>query len=171
MELVSPSVQYESLFLPFLSDLCLSDLKYSEFYSDASFCFCSYVKSLNDQSKGINLPEGYVPCNHYWLITDNHEIAGSLRIRHNIESHFLSYEGGHIGYDIAPSFRRRGYGTHMLKLGLEKAKHLNLSSVLITANEDNVGSRKIIESNGGLLDDVVMGEIFPYRVARYWVNR
>ena len=170
MELVSPSELYEQSFISFLNDFIQNDPENSDFYSEALVCFSSYVQSLNDQSKGINLPDGYVPCNHYWLMAENNEIVGALRVRHNIDTPFLSHEAGHIGYDIAPSFRKRGYGTQMLKLGLAKAKSLNLHSVLITADEDNIASRKIIESNGGILEQVVMGEVFPNPIAKYWVN-
>ena len=53
---------------------------------------------------------------------------------------------GHIGYDIAPSFRGRGYGKQMLKFALIEAKKLGITKVLITANEDNYASRRVIEA-------------------------
>jgi len=75
-----------------------------------------------------------------------------------------------IGYDIAPSFRRNGYGKTILKLALTKAKALGLHKILLTADEDNIASRKIIESNSGKLENIVMGKVFPNLLARYWIN-
>lgn len=170
MKLVSPSEYYEQSFLTFLNDFIKNDPENTEAYSAASDNFPHYVGTLLNQKQGIGLPEGYVPCSHYWLLTDDGHIAGALRIRHNIENDFLSHEGGHIGYDIAPSFRCQGYGTQMLKLGLQEANTLHLDSILITADEDNLPSRKIIESNGGILEEVVMGVVFPNPIAKYWIN-
>ena len=170
MKLVVPSVKLESEFLVFFEDFAAKDIGNIESYLLCQNDFSSYIQSLTDESNGINLPEGYVPCSHFWLIDDNQSILGVVRIRHNINNDFLTLEAGHIGYDIAPSFRRNGYGTEMLKLALIKAKELGLNQVLLTADEDNIASRKIIESNSGKLENIVMGKVFPNPLARYWIN-
>lgn len=170
MELVSPSCEYEDIFLAFLDDIKRFDAPNAEFYEPACSSFSKYVQSLIDESRGVNLPEGYVPCNHYWFLNQKGKMVGVLRIRHHIETPFLFHEGGHIGYDIAPSFREQGNGTQMLKHGLVKAKQLGLEKVLITADEDNIASRKVIEANGGVLEQIVMGRFFPCLVAKYWVT-
>lgn len=97
-------------------------------------------------------------------------ILGVIRIRHNINNEFLTLEAGHIGYDIAPSFRGFGHGKTMLKLALPKAKALGITKALITADEDNFASRKVIEANGGQFENIVMGKVFPNPLARYWVD-
>ncbi len=56
----------------------------------------------------------------------------------------------HIYYEIAPAYRGKGCGREMLRLGFLEAKKIGLEEVIITCNEDNVASRKIIEANGGL---------------------
>jgi len=170
MELISPTLEKEKEFLRLVGDFEISDPDNAEYYLAAKKSFSNYVKSLNDEAQGINLPEGYVPCNHYWLLNETGDISGIIRIRHNIDNPFLSLEGGHIGYDIAPSFRRKGYGTKILKLGLVKASLLGLKKVLVTADDDNAGSRKIIESSGGLFEQIIMGNVFPNPIARYWIN-
>lgn len=91
-------------------------------------------------------------------------------MRHHIENDFLALEGGHIGFDVAPSYRGRGYGKKMLKLVLPKASELGIRKALITADEDNIASRKVIENNGGIFENVVMGKVFPEPIARYWVS-
>ncbi len=82
----------------------------------------------------------------------------------------MSLEAGHIGYDIAPSFRGRGYGKQMLKLALPEIKKLGIEKALITADEDNYASRKVIEANGGQLENIIQGKVLPNPLARYWVR-
>lgn len=170
MELVSPSEIYQDDFLKFVEDFENNDPENAEFYSEASVCFSHYVSTLNDQALGLNLPKFYVPCSHFWLLTESKAIAGVIRVRHRIDNEFLSLEAGHIGYDIAPGFRRKGMGKVMLSLALKEAKFLGLTKVLITADEDNIASRKIIEANGGVFDRIVNGKVFPEPIARYWVE-
>jgi predicted acetyltransferase len=99
-------------------------------------------------------PAGRVPQTEYWLIV-NGSYAGEIRIRHHLVDELKRF-GGHIGYEVRPSMRRRGYGTLQLKLALQKVKHnLGLERVLITCDDDNIGSQRIIEHNGGRLIDKV----------------
>ncbi|MBE4325669.1 GNAT family N-acetyltransferase [Vibrio parahaemolyticus] len=169
MELVSPSLEFESEFSVFYQDFAKNDVDNAEYYRDGVSDFTRYVQQLQDEAQGLNLPDGYVPCNHFWFVDGNRNILGAIRIRHNINNEFLALEAGHIGYDVAPSHRGIGHGKSMLKLALPKAKMLGVSEALITADEDNIASRKVIESNGGKFEKVVMGKVFPEPVARYWV--
>lgn len=170
MNIVEPSLDLESAFLNFYQDFAEKDIENAEYYSDGVVDFPNYVQRLVDESNGVNLPDGYVPCNHLWLVNDQKMIMGVIRIRHNIDNAFLALEAGHIGYDIAPSFRGLGYGKNMLKLALPIAKQLGISKALITANEDNQASRRVIEANGGQFEKIVMGKVYPNSIARYWVN-
>ncbi|KDM91633.1 GNAT family N-acetyltransferase [Photobacterium galatheae] len=169
MELVVLSSELESAFADFYHDFIKHDPENADFYARGTENFADYVRQLQDEEEGINLPDGYVPCSHLWLV-ENAVILGAIRIRHHIENDFLSLEGGHIGYDVAPSARGRGNGKVMLKLALSKACELGIRKALITADEDNIASRKVIESNGGIFESVVMGKVFPEPIARYWVS-
>jgi predicted acetyltransferase len=71
--------------------------------------------------------------------------------------------GGHIGYDVRPSARRRGYATAMLRDALIVARRLGIESALVTCSVDNVGSRTVIERNGGVLEDERSGKL------RFWL--
>lgn len=135
--------------------------------SDLQNNFAEYIEKLLSESEGENLPEGYVPQTTYWLI-DNDEFIGRVSIRHTLTESLLK-EGGHIGYDIRPSKRNMGYGKRILELSLPKAKELEIDKVLVTCNETNTGSKKIIEANGGILENSIeMGEGKPAKL-RYWI--
>ncbi len=170
MELVVPSLEFESEFAHFYEDFAQHDAENSDYYREGKVNFSKYVQGLTDEANGINLREGYVPCSHFWLVNCDSAIIGAIRVRHNINNDFLKLEAGHIGYDIAPSHRSKGHGKCMLKLVLPKAKALGIEQALITADDDNIASRKVIEANGGQLENIVLGKVFPNLLARYWVN-
>lgn len=129
--------------------------------------FDSLVEKLNGYSDGFELPDGFVPCSIFWMINNENKVLGAIEIRHRLND-YLSFRGGHIGYGIRPSERRRGYASHMLSLALQQCKTIGLSKVLITCLKNNIGSAKTIMHNGGILDseDTDNGEIFQ----RYWIK-
>ena len=104
---------------------------------------------------------GYVPCTYLW-IADGRTIVGSLAIRHELND-FLRREGGHIGYSVRPSARRRGHAAEALKKALAIARELAVPSVLLTCDEDNAASRATIEKNGGVFEGTGHGK------RRYWI--
>ncbi len=128
------------------------------------------IQQCIDESMGIGLPEGWVPCTHLWLI-DGDEVVGVVHIRHVLSDALREY-GGHIGYGIKPSKRRQGYGERQLALALPVAKGLGIERALITCNDDNLGSARIIEKNGGVLEGVfdVARDGENVRIRRYWVE-
>lgn len=125
-----------------------------------------YIQRTEDHSKGRNLPKDWIPSTTYWLV-DNGEFIGHINIRHELNDN-LEQIGGHIGYAIRPSARKKGYGTKILELILPKAKELGLKKILLTADESNIASQKIIEKNGGILENKVPGEKEPK--LRYWIT-
>jgi predicted acetyltransferase len=114
--------------------------------------FAGYVDWLRSQAlEDAPRPAGYVPSTTLWWIEDDHYL-GRLAIRHRLTPH-LSQAGGHIGYDVRPSARRRGHATAMLRAALPVARGLGIGSALVTCDATNVASRKVIEANGGVFDD------------------
>lgn len=170
MELVVPSHEFKSAFERFYDDFAQNDIENAAYYLEGKTDFSNYLQRLSDEAAGINLREGYVPCSHFWLIDHEKSILGAIRVRHTIDTDFLTLEAGHIGYDIAPSHRGKGNGKLMLKLVLSKAAELGIERALLIADEDNVASRCVIEANGGEFEKIVMGQVFPNPLARYWIN-
>lgn len=96
-------------------------------------------------------PPGFVPSTTLWWI-DDEKYLGRLAIRHRLTPNLLEL-GGHIGYDVRPTARRRGHATAMLRGALPVARGLGIESALVTCDVTNVGSRRVIEANGGVLED------------------
>jgi predicted acetyltransferase len=130
--------------------------------------FAGFVQSQWDQEVRAKIRPGRVPTTQYWLI-DGHEVIGELSLRHELNDLLLRI-GGHIGYEIRPSKRRLGYGKEILRLGLEKARERGLRHVLITCDADNIGSKKIIEYNGGVFENAVDVKDSTVKRLRYWIT-
>jgi predicted acetyltransferase len=96
-------------------------------------------------------------------------ILGRISVRHRLNAN-LEIEGGHIGYDVRPSERRKGYGTLMLKLALEEARKIGLKRVMITCDTDNIASAKIIEKNGGIFERHDISPMSGKQLNQYWIE-
>ncbi|SHN43426.1 GNAT family N-acetyltransferase [Cryptosporangium aurantiacum] len=125
--------------------------------------FARYVDWLLAQAREDSPRRpGYVPATTLWWVEDE-EYLGRIAIRHRLTP-TLREVGGHIGYDVRPSARRRGHATAMLRAALPVARALGIESALLTCDVDNVASRKVIEGNGGVFDDQRGAKL------RYWVS-
>ena len=170
INLVKPDIYLKEKFIDMIKDY--NEHKEDTFDSDyfnINFDFEAYIKDLDDLSHGVGLPEGYVPSSEWWLINNNNDILGTVRLRYKL-SEVNFEEGGHIGYDISPRYRRNGYGKIILRLALDKARELELEKVLITCDFDNIGSKKIIEHNGGVLENTVISKDTSKEILRYWIK-
>lgn len=130
--------------------------------------FPDYVKKLERWSLGLDLPDNFVPNTFLFGVIEN-RIVGRVSIRHVLND-YLASVGGHIGYGVVPSERQKGYGTRMLNLALPVAASLGISRVLVTCDDDNVGSRKIIEKNGGVFEGLVQDTSSMVTKRRYWIE-
>jgi len=110
---------------------------------------------------------GFVPSTLYYFIENNQKIIGAIHFRHELNE-MLLHHGGHIGYGIRPSERRKGYATIMLKQLLLKIKEKGYRKVLLTCNDDNPGSIGTILNCNGVLEDKV--EFEGTIIRRYWIN-
>ncbi len=167
MQLVAPSINYQESYFQALDEAEheMGDTLLTAPVENESFVM--FVNHLLEHAKGLHLPEGWVPTTELWLI-DRDEFIGRVNIRHQLTKHLLKI-GGHVGYWIRPSKRKMGYGKTILKLALPEAKKLGITKVLVTCDDTNIGSQKIIEANGGILENIVdAGEGNPKK-RRYWI--
>ncbi len=119
---------------------------------------------LMTTTPGSNL----VPETELWGVADR-TFVGRISIRHELND-ALRVVGGHIGYDTARKFRGRGLATEMLRLALPIAKSLGLARVLLTCDDTNVPSIKVIEANAGVLEGVRANDPNKPRKRYYWID-
>lgn len=130
--------------------------------------FNAMIEFLFNSEKAEHLPEGWVPASTYWLVTDSQKVVGAVNIRHSLTEGLL-HAGGHIGYGIRPSERRKGYATKLLALSLSKARELGIQRALVVCDESNLGSEKVIRNNGGIQDTSFIDENGNV-ILRFWID-
>lgn len=112
--------------------------------------------------------DGKVPDSTFFALDIERNIfVGAVNIRHYLNERLL-LDGGHIGDGIRPSERRKGYATEMIGLALKECKKLNIDRVLMVCDKENIGSRKSIINNGGILENEI--EVDGNIEQRYWIE-
>jgi len=129
--------------------------------------FEGMLEWLDRQTRGEGIPEGWVPASTFWLVSEEGRVIGVVNIRHALTP-YLRERGGHIGYGIRPSERRKGHATRLLHLALAEAKELGIRDVLVVCDADNSASERTIARNGGVSEDDFVEESGNV-VKRYWI--
>ena len=127
-----------------------------------------WLEELKKRSSEDTVPEGLIPSSTYLGVREkDNYIVGMIDIRHYLNE-YLTQVGGNIGYSVRKTERNKGYAKQMLKLALEKCKELKIKKVLITCDEDNIASEKVILSANAKLEDIrnVDGE----NKKRFWIE-
>ena len=128
----------------------------------------NYEEWLDKIEKATKSPTpDWVPISQYFGVYNN-KIIGTIQIRHYLNDSLLLH-GGHIGYSVRPSERRKGFATKMLALALDECRKLGIDRALITCDKNNIGSAKTIQKNGGILENEITvddGGILQ----RYWID-
>ncbi len=167
MELIRPCEEYLSQYIEAIRED-------AEFRPDSERIFRDPNKIIDQAyrfERGIDMPAGYVKETIFWLI-DNERFIGQIGIRHELTEALFRY-GGNIGYEIRYSECKKGYATKMLALALDYCKaELGLDRVLITCDDDNLGSLRVIEKNGGKLENKLENKTERGTVItrRYWIE-
>ena len=123
---------------------------------------------VDEQERGIGLPPLHVPTTFLFAFAEG-RVVGRASIRHFLNE-ILRRVNGHIGYVVVPEFRRRGYATEILRQALGVIRdRLGIERALVTCDDDNVGSIRTIEKNGGVLENVLYDAARPKPKRRYWI--
>ena len=163
--LARPQRRYKDSFLEGVNEYIREERTVSWHPDILARRFDEYLKVLR-QAETEPLA-GMVPASHFWLISADQRYLGDVDVRHHLNESLRRF-GGHIGYKIRPSERRKGYGTLICRLGIEQARRRQIGDILITCDDDNIGSWKIIEANGGILEDKIDNKR-GVLTRRYWI--
>jgi predicted acetyltransferase len=171
LTLVEPSMDLEEQFLRLAEDYRKSgELRYTDLPENQGMAFDRYIKNLQRECLEQKDSSGIAPCSIFWMVSLKKDIYGISRLRHFLTPE-TEVEGGHIGLDVPPSLRRRGYGTMLLRLTLERALELKIRKILMTCDWDNFGAIGVIKNNGGMLENTITSEGSGKRVMRFWINQ
>lgn len=130
--------------------------------------FPAFLERLRLCALGSEVAQGYAPHETFWLVEDGVRVIGVSNLRLELNDN-LRKDGGHIGYGIRPSARRRGHATFILKETLLKAKARGITRALVTAEKGNTGSIKTILKNGGIWDSEELLPGYNDVMQRFWI--
>ncbi len=156
-----------SAFADMIDDYCVAGTPFLGMTDPTIFPY--FIRTCVKHSAGIGLGLGVSAYTRYFLVDENGTIYAQGDVRHKATRHTMLFEG-QLGYGVLPSKRRCGYGTVMCAKLLEKAKERGFKSVIITCRDDNIGSAKIIEKNGGELLNLVFSKKDNTYMRRYRVD-
>jgi len=152
MKLVTPSAEYQDSYINMVREVSEQGEAFVPFVLKEQYDdFSAMVKRLESYSNGNSVPENFVPHSTFWLVDEDGCVVGCSNLRHQLNDGLLVL-GGHIGYGIKPSERRKGYAQTILRLTLIEANKHGIDKAMLTVNKDNIGSVKAIQSNNGILE-------------------
>lgn len=144
------------------------DLGWYTFSWKSGMPYQDMLMILDDELHGRNMAPGRVPHTMLYAFLDG-QIIGRVSIRHELND-FLLRRGGHIGYSVAEAYRRKGYATALMQAGMNYCKTLGLAEILVTCDDENMPSWKIIEKFNARLENKIIDEVENKTIRRYWVT-
>ena len=141
-------------------DRCNNGMPYEE--------WLTRVISFMDKEYGE--AHNFVPATTYFMVRkDDNKIIGMVNIRHYLNKQ-LREIGGHIGYSIRPTERRKGYAKIQLYLALLECKKLGIESAMVDCVKSNIGSEKTIQALGGVFEKQIYDQANKRMLKNYWIN-
>jgi len=128
-----------------------------------------YIQQCIDMTDPAKLQPGLVPQTTLWVLDADGEAVGMVRLRHRLHEK-LRFRGGHIGFYIRRDRRGKGYAKEALRLALIELRTLGEERALLTVDQDNAPSIRVIEDNGGRLENVAADPETGNVFRRYWIE-
>ncbi len=176
IRLIEPSLEYIDEIWAFRAEILESDAD-----SEDRFAGCMSLDSCGSAEEWIHVCElrkseetcrkvgSDVPSDtHLAIRHSDNRLVGIIDLRHHINHPILGTWGGHCGYSVRPSERRKGYAKEMLKLNVQNAKALGIEKMLVTCDSDNKASEKTIIANGGVFENIIV--VDGTEMKRYWIT-
>ncbi|MGP4071540.1 GNAT family N-acetyltransferase [Piscibacillus sp. B03] len=168
MKLVKPNLELKDAFYEYIQEWEASKEKVvPTTLRKVNDQYEAFVERWQNESQGV-IREGWVANTTYFLVNDEGRILGSCNIRHDLNEKLLQI-GGHVGYGVRPTERGKGHATFMLKACLNRLQEMGIKKALITCNEGNIGSKKVIVNNGGVQDQSFTEDDGTV-VNRFWIE-
>ena len=168
IRLIKPTNNYVNEIMAFRQELLEAK---SDFAGCGTLYHCETAEEWVTlvEKNAENCHDGGVTSNSYIAVrlSDN-KIVGIIDLRHHINHPILSVWGGHMGYTVRPSERRKGYAKEMLRQNLQNCRNRGLDKVLIVCDVDNIASEKTIVANGGEFEKEI--SVDGNMMKRFWVN-
>lgn len=167
MDIVRPRTDLFEAFQEFVSEMkAHGETLWSPYLPKDDEEAHSFVERLLKRS--VSSEEGFVSETIFWAV-EGERVIGRISLRHKLQGN-LHKIGGHIGYEVRPSFRRKGMATEMLRQVLLTDKALEIGELLLTCSPENIASNKTIVSNGGILKQRIFVESVNQDRNHYWIN-
>jgi len=160
-------MEHEVALKDYVSDFAnAGELRIDGYFGRPEWSHHQMIKKFEAWERGEDL-EGWVPSATRFLVNRG-RILGNYNLRH-VLSDVLLLNGGNCGYSVRPSERRRGHATFMLSHAKGLARDIGIQRILLTCHPEYLGSSKVIENNGGILQDVIYHEELGHEISRYWI--
>lgn len=168
LTLAHPTLEMEQAYLDYIDEWRNAGEKVSPWSTDPQGKdYATWLEATRIIQKRETCPSNLVPADTYFLTDETGRILGAINIRHTLNDYLFEF-GGHIGYGVRPSDRKKGYAKKMLRMALGRCRELGLSKVLVICDRENPASAKTIVRNGGILESEVPDG--KGMMQRYWIE-
>lgn len=171
IKLVVPTITYEEQIIAYRNEFLengdsMDGTSFLREYEQVS----EWLAFIDRNSREETVTEGLVVATEFLAVrSSDNRLVGMIDVRHTLNDYLLKF-GGHIGYSVRRSEWNQGYAKEMLRVALDYCRTIELKKVLVTCDKTNPASAKVIQFNGGKLENELVDETDGETVQRYWIT-